>query len=482
MSEPEKILVVDDDEDLLRMMVIALQRTGNQVESAVDGFTALHMLRYQGPFAVLLTDLMMPGMSGLELLRAARQLDTHIEIVVVTAAATLESAISALRADGAYDYLLKPFESMSQLSLAVERAAAHRRLLLEREGLQVRMQAEAERLKAVIANTGDAILSADADGVLTIANPAAVRLLGRDNLVGCIAASSLPPALAKVITNWQAVGSQYPAVIEMPWGNDSIQMVSLAPIEGGDGSSRGWVTVLRDITHLKRLDEMKVKILTEAAGQIQLPMAQAVNALAELNIAAAPDARLTETVYRLNKLWGRIKDWADDLYTLVQIDSDQGIQSTKVDLQALLDDTRKSLAEKLDRDWGLSLQLTAAPGLPMVRTDPDLLRRLLQGLVKRAAMRSGSDDEIRIKAHLNQDQVWIDVSDDGPEVSEDDLAHIFDLSFVKLNADPMNMGLELALAKTIMDRMGGQVWVGGKGPRGATITICLPAVEHPPGS
>src|SRR5512133_4324222 len=172
----ERVLVVDDDESLLNLMALALRRRGYQVEQALDGFSALKVLASQPPFAVLLTDLMMPGMSGLELLREARKLDAHIEVVVVTAAPDLDSAISALRADGAYDYLLKPFESMSQLLLAVERAATHRRLLIEREQLRMKVQHEAERMRALIFNTGDAILSASSDGVLQIVNPAAARL------------------------------------------------------------------------------------------------------------------------------------------------------------------------------------------------------------------------------------------------------------------------------------------------------------------
>jgi DNA-binding NtrC family response regulator len=106
----ERVLVVDDDEALLNLMVLALRRRGYQVEQAGDGFSALKVLAPQPPFSVLLTDLMMPGMSGLELLREARKLDEHLQSVVVTAAPDLDSAITAMRADGAYDYLLKPFE------------------------------------------------------------------------------------------------------------------------------------------------------------------------------------------------------------------------------------------------------------------------------------------------------------------------------------------------------------------------------------
>ncbi len=109
----EKVIVADDDEALLRLMVSHLQRRGYQVESAQDGLEAFETIRTNGPFAVLVTDLMMPSMSGLELLRESRKLDPWLEVIVITAAGTLESAISAMREDGAYDYLTKPLGMIS---------------------------------------------------------------------------------------------------------------------------------------------------------------------------------------------------------------------------------------------------------------------------------------------------------------------------------------------------------------------------------
>jgi DNA-binding NtrC family response regulator len=125
----ENILVVDDDQAFLDLMAHHLRRKGHNVECALDGKEALHALQSKGPFYVLVTDLMMPGMSGLELLRLARKIDPNIEVIVITAAPSLEMAISAMREDGAFDYLTKPLDMMSELSLAVERAAEQSRAM-----------------------------------------------------------------------------------------------------------------------------------------------------------------------------------------------------------------------------------------------------------------------------------------------------------------------------------------------------------------
>jgi CheY-like chemotaxis protein len=226
---PEKILVVDDDEALLFLMTSHLERQGYAVESTTNPFQALERLKTKGPFAVLVTDLMMPYMDGVQLLRKTHQLDPHLEVVVITAAASVETAIAAMREDGAYNYLMKPLESINELSIAVKRAAAYRRLQVEREELQAHAQAETERLHLLIANIGDAILAANTQGNLSVVNPAAARLLGRNNLIGCDALTSLPRPLAILLSNWRATSGERPAAIEITWPGTARRWSALRP-------------------------------------------------------------------------------------------------------------------------------------------------------------------------------------------------------------------------------------------------------------
>ena len=479
----ERVLIVDDDEALLNLMALAVRRKGYQVEQALDGYSALEIIATQPPFSVILCDLMMPGMTGIELLREVKKIDEHVEVVIVTAVPDLESAISTLRANGAYDYLLKPFDSMSQLLLAVERAAAHRRLLLERESLQARMQQEAETLRALIANTGDAILSANAAGTLKIVNPAAARLMGAECAAGQSAADCLPPHLVALLSNWQAVGGNLPAIIEVAWPNGSIQMVSLTPIQDnagfqpGDtqpgGDRPGWVAVLRDITHIKHMEDLKMQLLTEASGKIRIPLAQAMNSLVELNILTSQNERVSGVVYNLTQIWKRIQEWADDLNALIRIDAQTAIQSTSIDLEPVFQEMDQSQSKLLMQSAGVRFEQQIDPGLPRVVADPGLLRRLLNGLVSRAVSRSNAGSAVRLQAHFHNQQVWIGVSDEGPAISDAELPQFFEKSFVKSGGSPNSTGLEMALVKSIIDRMGGQIWVGGQGNKGSTIFVCL---------
>jgi two-component system, OmpR family, phosphate regulon sensor histidine kinase PhoR len=473
--DPEKILVVDDDEALLFLMTSHLERQGYAVESTTNPFQGLELIKTKGPFAVLVTDLMMPYMDGVQLLRKARQIDPHLETVVITAAGSVETAISAMREDGAYNYLLKPLGNIYELSIAVKRAAAYRHLQLEREALQARAQLEAERLQLLIANIGDAILAADATDKLTVVNPAATRLLGRNNLIGCDALTSLPRPLAILLSNWRATSGQRPASIEITWPDTDTQMVSLTPIVDVRGAAGGWVMVIRDISHLKQLDDLRTQTLTDTANRIRKPLAQAMNLLTELsNPAALPAERLNDVVYRLVKTWQRIQQWADDLLELAQYESGLGITTTLVNAAQLLNDVMANLPQDSVRAKRLRLETSLPTDLSPVRADAAMLRKALQGLITRAIARSEAGSTVRVSLHEQEWQIWIDISDGGAPISGVDLPHAFERSSTGGSLD--STGLELATAKAIIDRLGGQVWLRSQEPAGSTITICLPTL------
>ena len=119
------ILVVDDKELLRDSIGVTLQRAGYTVVSATDGNAALESISRKRPDAVV-TDLKMPGLTGIELIERVRASDEDLPIVLMTAYGTVESAVQAMKL-GATDYILKPFEG-DQLVISVKRALEHARL------------------------------------------------------------------------------------------------------------------------------------------------------------------------------------------------------------------------------------------------------------------------------------------------------------------------------------------------------------------
>jgi DNA-binding NtrC family response regulator len=128
-----RILIVDDDRDMRISLADLLSEEGYTVEACQTGVDALAAVEKGHP-ALLITDLVMKGMQGLELLRVAKQRDPHLAVVVITAFGTIETAVEAMRL-GAFYYITKPFKS-GDLLLLVERALEEKYLRTEVQRLR----------------------------------------------------------------------------------------------------------------------------------------------------------------------------------------------------------------------------------------------------------------------------------------------------------------------------------------------------------
>ena len=131
-----EVLVVDDEEQLRRLAQRALSRAGLRVQTAASGEEAMAILNQGKRFDTIVSDLMMPGMGGMELLREVRSVDLDVPLIFLTGKPSLETAMAAME-HGGYRYLSKPIEH-ERLVATVKDAAAHHRLnLLKRKALEV---------------------------------------------------------------------------------------------------------------------------------------------------------------------------------------------------------------------------------------------------------------------------------------------------------------------------------------------------------
>lgn len=133
LERPRKILVVDDEEGIVESLRILFRREGYEVSTALSGKEALAILEQERP-DVVVTDIRMPGTSGLDVLTFTRELDPGIPVILMTAQASLQSAVRAVN-EGAFYYLQKPFSNDELLAIC-RRAAETRALLLENRHLR----------------------------------------------------------------------------------------------------------------------------------------------------------------------------------------------------------------------------------------------------------------------------------------------------------------------------------------------------------
>jgi DNA-binding NtrC family response regulator len=136
VSKNAKVLVVDDEANARTALGELLREEGYDVETAADAFKALGKLEAFVP-ELLLTDLKMPGMDGLELMARMREIDPDCSVVIMTAFGAVETAVAAMRA-GATDYITKPL-NFDELLIVLERSLDHRRLRAETSQLRERL-------------------------------------------------------------------------------------------------------------------------------------------------------------------------------------------------------------------------------------------------------------------------------------------------------------------------------------------------------
>ena len=281
----ERVLILDDEASILDVLSEHLGYEGYECVVALSPYEALDIIR-QDDLSVLVTDLKMPEMHGIEVVRRAKEINQDLAIIVITALVDVTNAIQALRI-GADDYVLKPF-NLSEISLCVGRAVEKRNLVIQnrkhQEELEKRVHeatSDLERinhelretkdyLENLLHSTVDAIITTDASGNITFANEGATRMLGytRQDLMSV--------EIAKLYTGGNDEAAYVQRLLrenaplqnyetELSHKNGSVVPVnmSLSFVHGPDGSIASTLAICKDITRQKKLEtelkEMSIK-------------------------------------------------------------------------------------------------------------------------------------------------------------------------------------------------------------------------------
>jgi len=146
-KKPVRILVADDDESLRSILKQVLSMDGYEVNLTSSGEEALAAFKKE-PFPLIITDIRMGKMSGIQLLQEVKRLRPDTQVIIITSNATLDTAITAIQA-GAYDYLTKPFDDIALISSVARRAVEKIRLIEENKSLLEKLKRKNEELEFV---------------------------------------------------------------------------------------------------------------------------------------------------------------------------------------------------------------------------------------------------------------------------------------------------------------------------------------------
>ncbi len=146
LANRPRLLIVDDDPEMLSVLENLFLEQGYRVKTSTDGLEAMRMIGEES-FDIIVTDIFMPGASGLQVLKQAKQLQPEALVILITGFASLETAIEAIR-DGAYDYITKPFK-LEELKIAVRNAAEKVTLIKENRKLIQQLKKASEELALI---------------------------------------------------------------------------------------------------------------------------------------------------------------------------------------------------------------------------------------------------------------------------------------------------------------------------------------------
>ena len=479
VSAITKILVVDDEARIRDVCSELLINEGFAVSTAESGYSGLKMID-QEHFDIILLDLMMPGLSGIDLLTHVRSHHTDTLVVVITGYATLEHAIEAMK-KGAFDFIAKPF-SPEDLRIVVAKAIEYIRTLQD-------IANEKSRMRALINHLAGGVLATDNRKRIALANPAFLKMIeyrGKD-VIG--------QPLENVVTN-KELSRMIDQALSMPGGEfaeiteefnhgalsrdeDRVLGVRCVPFRDRLGRTMGTVTVMHDITAQKKKDQMKSDFVSMVAHEVQNPLN---SILAQLKVIQ--DGLAGEVTEKQAHMLGRVSEkvtmlssLAKELLDLAKIESGLIMQEReRLDLGSILEN-QVALYQAKANSRNIRLILEPIPELKPILGNKVNIEEVISNLVSNAVKYTPDGGEIRVSAAMEDHHVCITVKDTGMGIPEKDLGRIFDRFFRVKNDKTRSIsgtGLGLAIVKSIVEAHNGMIHVQSAPDQGTTFQVLLP--------
>jgi PAS domain S-box-containing protein len=484
------VLIVDDERVMREGCARICDSIGALPLTAENGGQAMEIMEKED-VDVLLLDLMMPGISGMELLGWVRSQGLDLEVLVITGYATVELAVEAMK-KGANDFISKPF-TPDQLRVVLRRAIDHRRLLKETQYLRELQQRsladlaqEKGRLKAVINAMADGVVVCDAEGRVVLHNPPAERLLRASERGGLLDRSMVEVAPQEL---WEIVSQN----LRDPQGTSRCIEVVLeevgdlrfqsSPIYLPEVGLVGCVTLIQDISSIKEMERMKSDFVAMVSHELRSPLATVHQQLQVIQRELPQDApqRPRSMVERAQRRIRGLLDLINDLLDLAKIEA--GCMVSKREptdlipiIQRVVDQFRELASSK-----GLKLNFITPQGLPPVIGDEGALEEVFENLLSNAIAYTPRGGQVSISCGVKGAYVWAQVQDTGVGIPEEARERIFD-RFYRLTTektrDVVGTGLGLPIVKAIVEAHMGWIEVESIVGEGSTFTVGLPLFQQ----
>jgi two-component system phosphate regulon sensor histidine kinase PhoR len=469
------ILVIDDEERVREGCRKVLSRDGYEVTIAESGETGLNLIERQH-YDIILLDLMMPSLSGFDVLAHVKELHPETVIIVISGYATVENSIEAMKR-GAFDFIPKPF-SPEQLRVLTKKAIEYTRAMQD-------IADEKSRMRVLINRLTDGVMATDSAKRIVLANPAFLRMTGCHEVgaVGCRVGEIIPfPQLDAMID--QALAGSGAEVVELTeeiclLPDGTVLNARCIPYIDRAGRIVGTITVLHDITTLKRMDQIKSEFVSMVSHEIRSPLN---SVLAQLKIIL--DGLAGEVTEKQQEILSRASDKVKSLVTLsselldlARIESGLISQEKEqLDLCDILED-QVAFHSPAARAKGIALELAPLPALTPVFVDRRNMEEVFSNLIANAINYTPAGGKVTLSAAAERDYLKASVADNGIGMAPDDLSHIFN-RFYRIKNDKtrfiIGTGLGLAIVKSIVEAHNGFIRVESEPDHGSTFHVYIP--------
>jgi PAS domain S-box-containing protein len=472
-----RILLVDDDTALLDALpkALRLRMDGIEIDTSETAVDALERIRHID-YDAIVSDIKMPGMDGLALLRELSKLRPTTPTLMITGHGERDLAVQALRG-GAYDFVQKPIDR-DYFVASLERAIQLRSLDRQVEKQRLALEQHAR----VLEHVDDGVFLVDEEGVIQHWNPAAHAITGiaPDGALGQRADHALP--------GWEAVAPLIP-VADAP-GPGSLE-AKVVPVDldgrelwlsiSGVAFSDGVVYAFRSLTEERALDELKGEFIATVSHELRTPLAAIYGSAqtllrTDLELDETGRKRLLDVIAQESERLSRI---ADDILFANKLDSGQFVLSQKgIDLLVLAQDVVEEMRACFAAREDISIELAVPSALEPVEGDADKLRQVLINLIDNAVKYSPDGGRVEVAVEPREGGIRIAVLDEGIGIAPLEQRRIFG-KFYRVDPDLTRgvggTGLGLYICRELVRRMEGRLSVSSEEGKGSIFAVDLPA-------
>ncbi len=528
----EHILIADDEPDVLDTCSRVLALQGYQVTGVHSGFEAIEMAKKQD-FDLLLTDIKMPGMSGLEAFHAIKQHRPDIVGVAVTGYGAVDTAIEALKL-GMDDFLLKPF-AVDALRSAIAKALEKKRLTRENARLKALIplfelsqafmsvteldvllrQVMRMALQETRANLGVLMLENKAGGSSEVSVVVSDDGTSSPGPACKLSATIVERAMqSKQAVLWQTDPGQSPfldlnpgdaeigAAVALPLvvNREAIGVLGLAKrLKGGSfapsdvellsvlasqaataiQNARLFTDLRQAYENLKELDRLKSEFVSNVSHELRAPL-HTISGFVKLLLGGKIEDQATqreclETVSRQTENLTRL---INDLLDTSKIEAGHfELRKAPVQMHNVIAEVLNEL-QPMAVQKQVALVDQTAQDLPVVLADAQRMGQVVTNLVHNAVKFSAEHGHVTLLSYSHPNQLVIAVQDDGPGIPAAAMQHLFERFYQADGSSTRRVGgtgLGLYICKQIVEAHGGRIWVESEEGHGSVFRFSIPA-------